>query len=99
MNMQMSRDAEALAAEEIQNAPYVIPLSMGVSTMLNGTLGFAMLIALMFCMPSDISGTLEAVTLYPFMSIYTYAVGSTRGATAMVSPLRILPSANESQWR
>ena len=72
-------------AEEIQNAPYVIPLSMGVSTMLNGTLGFAMMIALMFCMPSDISGTLEAVTLYPFMSIYTYAVGSTAGATAMVS--------------
>ena len=58
---------------------------MGVSTMLNGTLGFAMMIALMFCMPSDIADTLEAVTLYPFMSIYTYAVGSTAGATAMVS--------------
>ena len=52
--------------------------------MLNGTLGFAMLIALLFCMPSDIAGTLEAVTFYPFMSIYTYAVGSTAGATAMV---------------
>ena len=72
------------AAEEIQNAPYVIPLSMGVSTMLNGTLGFAMIIALMFCMPSDIGETLEAVTFYPFMSIYQYAVGSNAGATAMV---------------
>lgn len=60
---------------------------MGVSTMLNGTLGFAMLIALLFCMPSDIAGTLDAVTFYPFMSIYTYAVGSTAGATAMVRPL------------
>ena len=55
--------------------------------MLNGTLGFAMLIALMFCMPSDIPETLEAVTFYPFMSIYSYAVGSDRGATAMVSHL------------
>ena len=55
--------------------------------MLNGTLGFAMLIALMFCMPSDIPETLEAVTFYPFMSIYSYAVGSDRGATAMVSQL------------
>ena len=44
---------------------------MGISTMLNGTLGFAMIITLLFCMPSDISGLLEAVTFYPFMSIYT----------------------------
>ena len=58
---------------------------MGVSTTLNGTLGFAMIIALMFCMPSDIPETLETVTFYPFMSIYAYAVGSDRGATAMVS--------------
>lgn len=71
-------------AEEIQNAPYVIPLSMGVSTMLNGTLGFAMIIAVLFCMPSDLPDTLDAVTFYPFMSIYTYAVGSKAGATAMV---------------
>ena len=64
---------------------------MGVSTMLNGTLGFAMLLALVFCMPSDIPQTLEAVTFYPFMSIYSYAVGSDRGATAMVSRLRGAP--------
>ena len=57
--------------------------------MLNGTLGFAMIIAILFCMPSDIPDTLEAVTFYPFMSIYTYAVGSTAGATAMVSSASI----------
>ena len=71
-------------AEEIQNAPTVIPRSMGISTLLNGTLGFAMLIALLFCMPSDIQGTLNTNTLYPFMSIYAHAVGSNAGATAMV---------------
>lgn len=73
-------------AEEIQNAPTVIPLSMGISTLLNGSLGFAMLIALLFSMPSDIQSVLNSETYYPFMSIYTYAVGSTSGATAMVSP-------------
>ena len=72
-------------AEEIQNAPTVIPLSMGVSTLLNGTLGFSMLIALLFCMPSDIQGILGSDTFYPFISVYVYAVGSTAGATAMVS--------------
>ena len=76
-------------AEEIQNAPTVIPLSMGISTLLNGTLGFAMLIALLFCMPSNIQDTLNSETYYPFISIYTYAVGSKSGATAMVSPCLI----------
>lgn len=58
---------------------------MGISTLLNGSLGFAMLIALLFCMPSDIPSILNAETYYPFMSVYTYAVGSISGATAMVS--------------
>lgn len=71
-------------AEEIQNAPMVIPVSMGASTLLNGTLGFAMLIALLFCMPTDIESVLDSETYYPFMNIYPYAVGSTKGATAMV---------------
>lgn len=57
---------------------------MGISTLLNGTLGFAILMALLFCMPSDIQGTLNTNTLYPFMSIYAHAVGSNAGATAMV---------------
>ncbi|MCJ1452316.1 hypothetical protein MMC28_002658 [Mycoblastus sanguinarius] len=76
-------DAADHIAEEIQNAPTVIPLSMGISTLLNGTLGFSMLIALVFCMPSNIQETLNSETYYPFMSIYTFAVGSTSGATAM----------------
>lgn len=63
----------------------VIPLSMGVSTLLNGTLGFAMMLALLFCMPSDINSVLSSDTYYPFMNIYAYAVGSNAGATAMVS--------------
>ena len=73
-----------ITAEEIQNAAAVIPLSMGISTLLNGTLGFAMLIALLFCIPSDIPDLLNTDTLYPFMNIYAYAVGSNSGATAMV---------------
>lgn len=79
--------SDKYTAEEIQNAPIVIPLSMGVSTLLNGTLGFAMLLALLSCMPSDIDSVLGSNTYYPFMNIYAYAVGSNSGATAMVSHL------------
>ncbi|KAG7006903.1 hypothetical protein G7Y79_00012g032390 [Physcia stellaris] len=84
-------DAADHIAEEIQNAPMVIPISMGASTLLNGTLGFAMLLALLFCMPTDIESVLSSKTYYPFMNIYAYAVGSTKGATAMVDPRTSLP--------
>ena len=83
-------------AEEIQNAPTVIPLSMGISTLLNGSLGFAMLLALLFCMPSDIKSILNSETYYPFMGVYTYAVGSTSGATAMVRSFISCPGASWS---
>ncbi|KAM0800484.1 amino acid transporter-like protein [Usnea florida] len=82
-------DAADHIAEEIQNAPTVIPLSMGISTLLNGSLGFAMLLSLLFCMPSDIDSILNSETYYPFMGVYTYAVGSTSGATAMASVIVI----------
>ena len=36
-------------------------------------------------MPSDIKAILGSDTFYPFMDIYVYAVGSTAGATGMVS--------------
>ena len=58
---------------------------MGISSLLNGILGFAMLLALLFCMPSDIESVLGSDTFYPFMNIYAYAVGSKAGAIAMVS--------------
>lgn len=51
-------ESRTCKAEEIKNAPTVIPLSVGISTLLNGSLGFAMLIALLFCMPSDIPSIL-----------------------------------------
>lgn len=78
-------ETDTCKAEEIRNAPRVIPLSMVTSSLLNGSLGFAMLITLLFCMPSDIQSVLNSETYYPFMGIYTHAVGSVSGATALVS--------------
>ena len=72
-------------AEEIEDAPRVIPLAIGASTMINGALGFAMLLALLFCMPDDVASTLNSDTYYPFINIYAYALGSNAGATVLVS--------------
>lgn len=77
--------SDRYTAEEIRNAPTVIPLSMGATTLINGTLGFAMLLALLFCMPSDLDTILGSGTSYPFMKIFAYGVGSKAGATALVS--------------
>ena len=50
----------ARKAEEIENAPRIIPLRMGISILLNGSLGFAMLIVLLFPMPSDVQSILDS---------------------------------------
>ena len=52
--------------------------------MLNGCLGFAMLLALLFVQPDDIQSTLNSETYYPFMNIFAFATRSDAGATALV---------------
>ncbi|KAL8792909.1 MAG: hypothetical protein Q9195_004486 [Heterodermia aff. obscurata] len=69
-------------AEEIQNAPKIIPVSMLSSIAFNGSLGFSMLLALLFCM-GDIVDQTQSKTGYPVIDIYTYAVGSVGGGTAL----------------
>ena len=68
--------------------------------MLNGALGFAMLLVLLFCQPDDIQATLGSETYYPFISIYAYAVGSDSGANALVGcstvPLHLIMLSLES---
>ena len=71
--------------EEIQNASKVVPWAMVFSIAVNGVLGLAMLIALLFCI-GNIDNALESPTHYPFIEIFYQGVrNSTRGATAMVS--------------
>ncbi|KAL9096628.1 MAG: hypothetical protein Q9165_001115 [Trypethelium subeluteriae] len=80
-------DAADHIAEEIHDAPRVIPIAIGTSTMLNGTMGFAMLLALLFCQPDDIQSTIGSDTFYPFINIYAYATQSNSGATALTAIL------------
>lgn len=56
---------------------------MILSVILNGTLGFGMLIATLFCL-GDINSVVHTPTGYPFMQIFYNATNSTGGATAMV---------------
>lgn len=66
------------------NASVVVPRSMLSSVLLNGTLGFSMLVAVLFC-AGDYERALDSPTQYPFFEIFAQALGSNKGATAMVS--------------
>lgn len=74
---------DKIPAEEIENASKVIPTSMIASVMLNGILGFSMVIALLFCL-GDVAAALATPTGFPFIEVYRNATNSDAGATAMV---------------
>ena len=78
-------------SEEIQNASIVVPRSIMLSIVLNGTLGFGMVLATLFCLDmTNISAVLDTNTGYPFMEIFLQATNSTAGAATMASIIAVL---------
>lgn len=69
-------------SEEIENARVVVPRSILLSVLINGMLGFGMLIAVLFCL-GDLDTALASPTGYPFMEIFRNGTGSVGGAAAM----------------
>ncbi|RAL04507.1 putative GABA permease [Aspergillus ibericus CBS 121593] len=82
-------DAAVHMAEEVNHATVVIPWAILLSVAINGTLGFTMLIATLFCMGS-VDAALKSPTGYPFMEIFQQATGSTSGALGLSSILVIV---------
>jgi len=76
-------------SEEIRNPELVVPRSIMLSVLINGTLGFAMIIALLFCI-GNLDDALSTPTGYPFMEIFLQATNSVSGAATMVSIVTIL---------
>lgn len=76
-------------SEEIRNASTIVPYSLLTSIMLNGALGFGMLIAVLFFV-GDITAALDSPTRYPFMEILRKATNSTAGSSAMIAIVTLL---------
>ncbi|KAI1120828.1 putative GABA permease [Nemania abortiva] len=76
-------------SEEIHNAATVLPRSLLIGLMLNGTLGFAMLIAVLYFI-GDIEQALAENPLYPFMAILKNGTNSTPGAAAISALIIIM---------
>ncbi|KAL3462068.1 amino acid/polyamine transporter I [Aspergillus heterothallicus] len=75
-------DAAVHMSEEIENATVIVPRSILLSVLINGLLGFGMLLALLFCL-GDLNAALESPTGYPFMEVFRSGTGSVGGAAAM----------------
>ena len=72
-------------SEEVKNASTDVPRSMLMSLGINGTLAVGLLLAVLFS-AADIETLLTVESsLSPFIRIFQSAVGSTVGATIMVS--------------
>ncbi|KAL8832483.1 MAG: hypothetical protein Q9170_004854 [Blastenia crenularia] len=85
----LGADAAIHMSEEIANASVNVPRSMMVSIMLNGVLGFAMLVAVLFCL-GNIEDVIQTPTGYPFIAIFSNAVQSQGGAAVMVAVVALL---------
>lgn len=73
-------------SEEISNAAVNVPRSIVSSVVINGLLGFGMLLAVIFCL-GDPQAALEAGDTigYPFIEVFISATQSLGGATVMTS--------------
>ncbi|PQE17187.1 choline transport protein [Rutstroemia sp. NJR-2017a WRK4] len=77
-------DAASHMAEEIESADVVIPKSMILSVVINGSLGFGMVLAILFSL-GNVDDILATPTGFPFIQVFHDATGSNAGATAMTS--------------
>jgi amino acid transporter len=79
-------------SEETVNPSVMVPLSILMSLLINGTAGFAMVIAMVFCMGNIDQAITSGPGLlgFPHMFIFKQATNSTAAATVMATIIMIL---------
>jgi len=77
-------DASVHMAEEISNAALNIPRAICGSMIMNGLVGFVMMLTMLFCL-GDVDTVLGTKFSFPFIQIFFDSVQSVAGATAMAA--------------
>ncbi|KAK5169371.1 uncharacterized protein LTR77_005346 [Saxophila tyrrhenica] len=80
-------DAAAHMSEEVKEPSIVIPRAMICTILVNGLMGFGMILALLFCMGDVnevLNSTVSLTSGYPFIQIYYNATQSLAGTNAMI---------------
>lgn len=82
-------DASVHMAEEVENAAISIPRAICASMLINGAVGFVMMVTTLFCL-GDVDSVLGTATGYPFIQVFYNSVQSRGGAVAMGTIVLIL---------
>ncbi|KAK5721219.1 hypothetical protein LTR17_014780 [Elasticomyces elasticus] len=77
-------DASVHMAEEVANAALNIPRAILGAMLINGLVGFAMMVTVLYCL-GDVETVLGTATGFPFIQIFADSVNNTAGATVMVA--------------
>jgi choline transport protein len=77
-------------AEEVKNASLTVPRMMISTVLLNGALGFVMLITYCFAIQDVEQQIIGSAAPYPFVEIFAVATGSTAGAIGMTLPIVLM---------
>jgi len=89
----LGADAAVHMAEELRNAGKTLPRVMISTSIVNGALGFIMLVTFCYTL-GDLDSVLSTPTGYPFIQVFYNATGSKGGATAMSCILVLSAIAN-----
>lgn len=77
-------DASVHLAEEVENAAMNIPRAILAAMLINGAVGMAMMVTILYCL-GDVTSVLETKTGFPFIQIFLNSVGNVAGATVMAA--------------
>lgn len=77
-------DAAVHMSEEIENAAVNVPRAIFTTMVLNGSTGFGMVIAVLFCLGDPVA-VLESPTGFPFIQVFFNATQSHAGASVMTA--------------
>ncbi|KAF2188344.1 choline transport protein [Zopfia rhizophila CBS 207.26] len=86
----LGADSVIHMSEEIRNASRVVPWATISSVLVNGLLGFGMILGVLFSLGNDLKGVLKTPYGYPFIQIFMNSTRSTAATTALASLLLAL---------
>lgn len=82
-------DGAAHMAEETKDASIIVPRCMIWSYLLNGSMGFVMLVTYCFCL-TDVEAALNSASGFPYIYVFQSGTGSTGGAVGLTSVIIVL---------
>jgi choline transport protein len=77
-------DASVHLAEEVSNPAVNIPKAIIGAMLINGSVGFAMMVTILYCL-GDVDSVLNSKTAFPFIQIFFNSVGNIAGASVMAA--------------